>query len=293
MSKHLFLAAAASLAVLSSPVAAQSTHSDSRYGAAQQAGTYDGEWEGGWEDEETYSGEWEGSYADQDGRVIDAEYEGTWNEGPSHEEDRGPGHHGHMRHSGPRFAYSAAQREEWLEQCRALRGENREYIVYEDEDEGDDGGLIGGLLGAIVGGIAGNRIADGERLGGTLIGAGVGGLAGLVIGSAIDRANDRDDRDNISYIEDDNAFGYCEAYLLNYERGYGPGYGQSGQITYAPVIMMPVGQMQRQAPQRRMIHREVIVEHAEPRHTHQPAPAPRQHVTRRPSAPAGKVQPIN
>lgn len=308
MSKHFaFLAATASVAVISAPALAQvdvidDVVVDDRYADIQQAGTYDGEWEGSWKGSDTYSGEWEGSYAGEDGDLIDAEYEGTWIDDDRleghhprrHHPRRRPGHNPH--HSGPRLGYSEAQREEWLAQCRSLRGDDRQYIVYEEEDDAD-GGLLGGLLGAIVGGVAGNRIADGDRLAGTLIGAGIGGIAGAVIGSAID--NSDDDYEDIVYVDDEDSFGYCEAYLLNYERGYGAGYGQPGQIAYAPVMMVPVsGQIPAQMLPRHphgighrpMIRREILIERTET------APEPR-HPVRQPvaqeqAAASGKIQPI-
>ena len=184
----------------------------------------------------------------------------------------------------PAYAYSAEQREEWLAQCRALRARYDEVGYYEDDDDGD-GGLLGGLLGAIAGGVVGNRVADGERLVGTLIGAGLGGLAGAVIGSALDGGDDDDD----DYYGDGYGFDYCEAYLLNYERGY----GVPSQVTYAPVTMVPVAQQtmthRQHRPHRRVVTRvveqEVVREHAPARRVvRRAAPAPRrQH---------GKVQPL-
>lgn len=294
MSKHIaFLAATASIAVLSSPALAEAGSVDDRYADIEQAGTYQGAWEGNWQDSETYSGEWEGSYADNDGRIVDTEYEGTWTDGETAHGSRHPHRGRHEEHSGSRLGYSQAEREEWLAQCRSLRGENRQYVTYKEEDD-SDGGLLGGLLGAIVGGVAGNRIADGNRLAGTLIGAGVGGLAGAVIGSAIDRSDD-DYYDDVVYADYGDSFGYCEAYLINYERGYGAGFGQTGQIAYAPVMMVPVaGHMQTMRPDHhRMIQREVIVEREE----HHPqnreaAPATRPRIQRTIAPNHGKVQPI-
>lgn len=186
----------------------------------------------------------------------------------------------HRSHAAaPRYAYTAEQRAEWLSQCRALH--RQDDLRYYEEDDDNDGGLIGSLLGAVAGGVIGNRVADGERLAGTLIGAGLGGLAGAVIGSALDG----DDDDDRYYAEEEYGFDYCEAYLLNYERGY----GVQPQMTYAPVAMVPVAQQpMMHHPQRRMITR-VIEEEVE---VESRAPAPRRHIRRAAPAPQGKLQPI-
>ncbi|HSG55721.1 MAG TPA: glycine zipper 2TM domain-containing protein, partial [Paracoccaceae bacterium] len=88
---------------------------------------------------------------------------------------RGP-HDGPRSHAprsqAPRLAYTAAERDEWLAQCRSLHARQESVVYYEDEDDAD-GGLIGGIIGAVTGGFAGNQIADGDRLLGTIIGAGV------------------------------------------------------------------------------------------------------------------------
>ncbi|MXO88609.1 glycine zipper 2TM domain-containing protein [Altererythrobacter aestuarii] len=287
---------------------AQESPLDDRYIEIAQAGTYDGEWEGNWQDQDSYTGEWEGTYADEDGYVIETQYEGTWNgeeqdERPVYQDGRHrmgrprmdghhmDGHHMGGRRPGPRFAYSLAEREEWLAQCRALRndGYDRRPVYYEEERE-NNGGLLGGLLGAVVGGIAGNRIADGERLAGTLIGAGLGGIAGAVIGSAI--GEDKDDH-RIVYADDFEdekpLIDYCEAYLINYERGYGP--AQTARIAYAPVMMMPVasGMQNFGRGGRPMIHREIVIE--EPREE-TAAPAPRRVIRRAVEAQPSKLQEI-
>lgn len=189
-------------------------------------------------------------------------------------EHRYPG----ARSSAPQLAYSPEERAQWLAQCRALRADDVQPAYYVEEER-RNGGLIGGILGAVTGGIVGNRVADGDRLLGTVIGAGMGGVAGAVIGSVIDNADRRRDEQRAaeaaaaSYAP---AFDYCEAYLLNYERGY----GVPAQMAYAPVAMVPVAQYQPQAhrPQamrHRVIEEEVLVE---------PAPTPRRQIRR--SAPA-------
>jgi len=175
---------------------------------------------------------------------------------------RGP-HHAE-RSQAPRLAYTAAERDEWLAQCRSLHA-RQDAAVYYEEDDDSDGGLIGGIIGAVTGGFAGNRIADGDRLLGTIVGAGVGGLAGAVMGSVIDDRDDDDDR--LAYVEDDYGFDYCAAYLQNYERGY----GTPGQVAYAPVMMVPVAQGPHHAERRtsyRVIEEEVEVDADRPARRH-------------------------
>lgn len=209
-----------------------------------------------YEDSDWETGEWD----------RDARPEGYHTARRAIHRERGP--HRMERNPAPRLAYSAAERDEWLAQCRALHAAQQTMVYYEEEED-RDGGLIGGLLGGIFGGFAGNRIADGDRLLGTIVGAGVGGLAGAVIGSAIDRADDRDDGGRMAYVEDDYGFDYCAAYLQNYERGH----GTPSQVTYAPVMMVPVAQGAQRMERRtsyRVIEEEVEVD---ARHPH---PAPRQ-----------------
>lgn len=202
-----------------------------------------------------------------------------------HNRDQNRGGHHAAPSSAPRLAYGAAERAEWLAQCRSLHAQPDYADYYEDERRGrGNGGLIGGLIGAVTGGFAGNRIADGDRLLGTVIGAGVGGLAGAVIGSVVDGARDRDDdRDDSRdrrrvYSGGDHGFDYCEAYLLNYERGY----GVPGQVAYAPVMMVPVaqqahGQSAQHRRTYRVIEEDVVVEsretHAPQRRIRRAAPA--------------------
>ncbi len=222
--------------------------------------------------------------ADIDGYVPDYVYESDseYEDYPADGERRRIYRTVERHEEAPRFAYMADQREEWLSQCRALRAGYDQPYYYEEEDD-DNGGIIGGLLGAVAGGVIGNRVGSkGDRLAGTLIGAGLGGLAGAVIGAAIDGGDDDDDR---YYADEGYGFDYCEAYLLNYERGY----GVAGQATYAQVAMVPVAQQpMQQQPQRRMITR-VIDEEVEVEH---PAPAPRRHIRRAAPAPQGKLHPI-
>lgn len=246
MSKRLaVLAATTALAAFAFPAAAQDG--------------WEGESDAGvsWDEVETYSEEvvqgeasaYEPSTAD----AVESDAGVEW------VEDEAPRARHHRAHRAPlarqtaRLAYGDAERAEWLSQCRALRERDVEPASYYEEEE-EDGGLIGGLLGAVFGGFAGNRIADGDRLLGTVVGAGVGGLAGAVIGSAIDGA---DEPDEVAYYPaDEGGFDYCEAYLLNWERGY----GVPGQVAYVPVMLAPAASYDRAAPRHRQVRHRVIEE---------------------------------
>lgn len=164
------------------------------------------------------------------------EGDGTAAHAGRHGQHHGRQHPAPAHPQAPRLAYGAAERAEWLSQCRALHTRPVEPVAYYEDDA--DEGLIGGLLGAVVGGVIGNRVNDGDRLLGTVIGAGVGGIAGAAIGSVIDGlADDADEREVVQAPEEPR-FDYCEAYLLNYERGY----GTPTQIAYAPVMLAPAAQ---------------------------------------------------
>ncbi len=240
-------------------------------GAWQGTETYSGTFDGTFTNiqgetvDADYQGTWIGGdrFISDEGRVIYRHGSSGWREdalgeGEQHIERRYirraviQGEHGsHGHHATPparRFAYSAEQRQAWISQCVALNNRNgyMRYPEYVEEEHRDgNGGLIGGILGAIVGGVAGNRIADDDRLAGTLIGAGVGGLAGAVIGSAVDS----DEADHYRYREpefDDAAYwtSYCEAYLQNYENGYG-----------LPTTVQPMHVMHMQAAPMMQQHR--------------------------------------
>ena len=182
---------------------------------------------------------------------------------PRHAAAHGRHHHGSAALTTPRLAYGPAERTEWLAQCRALHRPVEPRIVYADGERRDgDGALVGGLIGVLVGAGAGNRIADRHRLAGTLVGAGIGGIAGAVIGSVIDNAHDREEAVQVIDTAQEPGFDYCEAYLLNYERGY----GVPGQVTYAPVVMAPVITPRHAA--HRVIEEEIVVEAEEPAPRH-------------------------
>lgn len=294
MSKRLaILAVSTALATLSAPAVAQGIGTDETYADVAAAAMRGGQAIEGWADEPQVGAIFDDadSYAEDaapayESRPVVQDYDDA---GPDEDwaQDR-PAHrsmHHGRRHaaqsSAPRLAYGAAERAEWLAQCRALHARPA-YADYGYEEERDDGneGLIGGLIGAVVGGFAGNRIADGDRLLGTVIGAGAGGLAGAAIGAVIDGLGDDEDERPEYYADDLPAFDYCEAYLLNYERGY----GTPTQVAYAPVMMVPAQQRQVQQRRYRVIEEEVEVE----------APA-RQHHARRaaPRRQQGKLERLN
>ena len=245
-------------------------------------GAYDGGWDGQWVDGDHYEGEWEGTYH-RDGEYGDAAYREDY-----HAE----------RYYGPGLAYTAAERDAWLADCRVLMAHGGGYGDYDgyyyDAPRRDrNGAIIGGVVGAVAGGIAGNRIADGNRTAGTLIGAGLGGLAGAAIGSAAD-----DDGRGDRYYYDDMsadelwAARYCEAYLRRYELGGGPDFGHGQQV-----MVMQVAQ----APHGRRGHRHgancttVVTEEWVETERAAPPPRPARRVVRRPApvAEPGKRQRID
>ncbi len=315
MSKRLaILAASTALVTLSTPAAAQVVQVDESYTEAVDAVMRGGRAVEGWADEPQVGVDFaepdavdaviEDAAYDYEQREVVQSYDQA-DEGGEWVEERGTdaglddagdvrrGHHRRGHHRGrhamqpqtPRLAYGPAERAEWLAQCRSLHARPVEPVYfYEDENDADEG-LIGGLLGAVVGGVIGNRVNDSDRLLGTVIGAGAGGLAGAVIGSVIDGlGDDADERPVAHYADEEPRFDYCEAYLLNYERGY----GTPVQVAYAPVMMVPVAQqpMQRQVHQRRyrMIEEEVEVEAPTRDHHIRHVTPPRDH---------GKLEQIN
>lgn len=269
------LAAASPLALMAMPAQAQE---DDRYSGVDGGEVFEGYSEpviqgaGDFAEDPAATG---AAYADD---TVEGEYEAPDDHGHNPSRHHAAGHHAHrvMDHRGPgamaapvapRLAYGAAERTEWLSQCRALHAAPAQpRVIYADEDRGGNGGLVGGLIGAVVGAGAGNRIADRHRLTGTLVGAGIGGIAGAVIGSVIDNAHGRENDVQVIDAPQEPGFDYCEAYLLNYERGY----GAPVQVAYAPVMMMPMAQPQHSA--HRVIEEEIEVEADEP--------APRHHARR-------------
>ena len=302
MSKRLaILAVSTALATLSVPVAAQDIGNAEHYADVAAAAMRGGQAVEGWVDEADAGADYveavteEPSYDYERREVVqtydDAGYDAGYDAGDDvapdqewsqansrhHGGNRRGGHHA-MASQAPRLAYGPAERAEWLSQCRALHAQPAQADYYY-EDEDDHEGLIGGLLGAVVGGVIGNRVNDGDRLLGTVIGAGAGGLAGAVIGSVIDGLGDDEDERPV-YADEEPGFDYCEAYLLNYERGY----GTPTQVAYAPVMMVPAQHHQVQQRRYRVIEEEVEVA----------APA-RQHRARRmaPRREPGKLERLN
>ena len=264
-------------------------------------GRYDGAWQGAWSDEETWRGEWTGTYTDTDGHTVDTDYHGVFigenafmsDDGHmlSRHGDSWRQHHvrggAHRGNRGPRLAYTAEERAQWLNDCQYLMADGGGYF---DDNRGRDGGLIGGLLGAVVGGVAGNRIADNDRLLGTVVGAGLGGLAGTAIGSVLDGNGDGEFSRNEIW-----ASRYCEAYLRRHELGGGE-FANDQQI-----MMVSVGANSRFVRSRahghehgdsedcRVCREEVIEEEIE---IERPAPRPRP-VARPAPRPQGKLTPLN
>ncbi len=282
MSKRLALLAAASpLALLAAPAQGQV---DDRYAEVEEVfETYSEpvvQDIGSWESEESATG---ANYSHGDYGVDHTDEEDWVEESPVRD---GHGrHHAGRRHGGPhgmaqsqprQLAYSPAERAEWLSQCRALHV-NYDEPVYVERDRDGNEEMIGSVLGAAAGGVIGHEVARrGDRLAGTLIGAGLGGLAGAVVGAVIDGFGDDEDERYVAAPQEPG-FDYCEAYLINYERGYG-----TPQMAYAPAMIVPVAQgsmmqgqmMQGHGGARRVIVEEIEVEADE-------APAPRHHRARR------------
>lgn len=225
---------------------------------------YDGGWDGEWVDPAHFQGAWEGTY------------------------------HGDARprrasHDGPLLAYSPAEREQWLADCRILMADGGGYDDrYYHRERGPDGRVIGGVLGAVVGGVVGNRVADGSRLGGTLIGAGLGGLAGAAIGSAVDRDGDR----YSEYSRDELwAARYCEAYLRRYELGGGigfQGYTQPMMVVQAAPAA-PHYRQRRRASHCGECRRVVTEEEIEVEVEEAPAPRARRSVPRPAPEPGKRI----
>ena len=271
-------------------------------------GQYDGEWQGEWSDGDTWRGMWNGTYTNRDGHSVQAQYVGTFegehrfitddghvlemgNDHGWHESEARYAPYQRARHlsASPdgRLAYTLAEREAWLADCRILMSDAGGYDDrYDRYDRGPDGGTIGGVLGAVAGGIAGNRIADGDRLLGTVVGGAVGAVAGAAIGSAID--NDGD-----GHVSHDERYAarYCDAYLRRYEMGGHAGFAQPG---YGHAAVMVAAPMHGQHGHRHGRNCEVTVEE-EWIEVEQAAPAPRparRTIAPRPRIQRGKVTPI-
>jgi hypothetical protein len=152
--------------------------------------------------------------------------DGAWHDGPPPQRIERFERRAMPPMAGPRRGYSADERGQWIEECRAnFRGPDR----FEDGRGRRRGAAIGAGVGALGGGIAGNQLAGrGDHLAGTAIGAGVGAVAGAVVGGAIGAAGDRDRGGPDEY---------CEQYLGQYEGGAG-----------GPGMRMPRGPMAHGMP---------------------------------------------
>jgi len=166
------LAAATALSVFALPAAAQVAPVDDRY--AGVAELQDDGWEGEAQAGASYAAGEEVTFEPVD---VDAEIGPVSDEGsdaPIALDYAPVSPDGYGRASAPVLGYSAAERDDWLSQCRALRpGPRRRYSA-----EGGD----------------------------------------------------------IAYAGEGNSFDYCEAYLTNYERGYGvPAQGARPAAQTAPI----------------------------------------------------------
>lgn len=159
----------------------------------REAGTYQGEWNGGYTDPqgETYRGEWEGTYTGQDGRQYEGTYRGTAKGAPRDDraiDDRGrtagaPYEDRNNDYMDRRDEYPASNQGGYQSGSQDNYQSTRGYEGYERCLRSN--GVAGGAIGGVVGAIAGNRIAGrGNRLAGSLIGGGLGALAGLGIEKA-------------------------------------------------------------------------------------------------------------
>ncbi len=143
----------------------------------REAGTYEGEWNGGYVDPQgqTYRGEWEGNYTGQDGRRYEGTYRGTATGAPVYTSGRTAG----APYETVPYNDRVNSRDDYEGGYETPRG----YEGYERCLRSN--GVAGGAIGGVIGAIAGNRIAGrGNRTAGTLIGGGLGALAGLGIEKA-------------------------------------------------------------------------------------------------------------
>lgn len=143
--------------------------------------TYQGDWDGAYQEDGSYRGEWSGTYRDAEGRVYEGNYEGTFiGEGEAAQvgadyADNAP----HWSAPAARAEHRGHERDVYSE-----REEELAYLQRCRKSSGIGGAVVGGALGAL----AGNRIAGrGNRLGGSLIGGGLGAVAGAAIGQGSDR----------------------------------------------------------------------------------------------------------
>ncbi|WP_246255229.1 RcnB family protein [Parasphingorhabdus flavimaris] len=139
--------------------------------------TYQGDWQGAYQEDGSYQGDWQGTYRDAEGRIYEGEYSGTFigDGGMTPHWGSGQAQNPPPRHHEPypdNRGYDDPRSEElaYLERCK--------------KSSGIGGVVVGGAIGAL----AGNRIAGrGNRLGGSLIGGGLGAVAGAAIDQGTDR----------------------------------------------------------------------------------------------------------
>jgi Ni/Co efflux regulator RcnB len=173
--------------------------------ASTEAGTYEGQWTGGYVDSQrqTYRGQWEGKYEGEDGRQYEGTYRGTavgapvYNSGtgandsygytsgqPDEDEDYEPARSAPVNQGAPYQtpSYQAPSYQNAPYQSSDYRGSDGYSVPggYETYERClRSRGIAGGAIGAILGGVAGNRIAGrGNRLPGSIIGGGIGAIAG-------------------------------------------------------------------------------------------------------------------
>lgn len=141
--------------------------------SSSNAGTYQGEWQGGYRPDGSYSGDWQGTYTGADGQVYNGGYSGTFIA------DDGSSVRPHWEGVGTPFDDSGID-----DRARREQDEELAYLAQCRESSGIGGAVVGGAIGAI----AGNRIAGkGDRLAGSLIGGGLGAVAGAAIEQGTDR----------------------------------------------------------------------------------------------------------
>lgn len=136
--------------------------------------TYQGNWNGAYQQDGSYEGDWQGTYRGEDGHTYEGQYSGKFiGEGAA-------------APTGANYTNAAPH---WGGDSRSqtnYRGQSDDMAYLErcKKSSGIGGAIVGGAIGAL----AGNRIAgQGNRLGGSLIGGGVGAIAG----AAIDQGSDR------------------------------------------------------------------------------------------------------
>ena len=151
-------------------IARPSAYSDGR-------STYQGDWQGAYQEDGSYQGEWQGTYRDADGQVYDGEYSGTFigdgNMSPHWQSEQGE--RSETRHHAP------------YPDERGIDNQRAEELAYLERCK-KSSGIGGAVVGGAIGALAGNRIAGrGNRLGGSLIGGGLGAVAGAAIDQGTDR----------------------------------------------------------------------------------------------------------